>query len=245
MPRAEQGLPLRELVRRLRLLQDLVLVLGRDQTVEVIFAIPEDANPPGQFALVWLLSVGRANAQCQVLRCRVRKGHVVDGDAGVQFDVVVQSPVPVFPQNEVFAFQVSPFGKRPVHALVEQTDLFVVLDHDRAPVVALVEGAGLLVPVLHEALVDVTKERPEEVAFIFVLGRHDLVEAFLTETLDDDVTPRDFEALLLKAIFLVEGGRVSAESAIRHAILLFEVVRAILARDSCDARGEQGLCRVV
>ena len=171
---------------------------------------------PGNLALIGCLTVGCADCEGKVLPSRVRVGDVVDCHAGVELDVVLVSPRPVFAQDSVVGLLVTFDSEGSFDTSVEGINLFVALNHDCAPIVALIERLGDWVQfvALSEALAQITKERPEEVSLVLVLFVHQLVKALLLQALSEHLFSSHRDAHVAEVVLLVEVWRVAAVDAI-------------------------------
>lgn len=172
VPRTEQGLTLRVVGRVLSLFKHFVYRLWRQQAFKLFIA--EGLNLPRDLALIRSLSIGIADGESKVHSCRIGKRAIIDGDTWVQLYVVQVGPFAVIAQDAIVSLMVFSDGKGLLNALVDRADFFSPLNHHSAPVVALVERLlhRVVLIRIHEALVNVAKECPEEVSLIFVLVTH-------------------------------------------------------------------------
>mmetsp|Transcript_24017 Transcript_24017/g.29858 ORF Transcript_24017/g.29858 Transcript_24017/m.29858 type:complete len:305 (-) Transcript_24017:623-1537(-) len=215
----------------------------------VFRVIEEGLHLPTELALIWHLSVGRADSQGQVLPRGVRVRHVVNRDGWVQSHLIREGPRAIFAQNFVVCAHIAGDGEAFSDAFVQVANLFVALDHDSAPVEAVVEALGLLaapeIGLVFEASAQVAEEREEEVSLILVFTCHQLMEALLAQGLHEDIAPSHNYTLLVEVILLKEGRLEPAVSSLCHAVLVFKLLRASHAVESRDSRREKRLLHVV
>lgn len=67
---------------------------------------------------------------------------------------------------------------------------------------------------MNKALINVAKECPKEVALVMILGAHQLVKAFFTKSLQEDLFSGDTESFGLEIVLLVKIRRVATVNSI-------------------------------
>jgi len=219
----------------------------RQESLVILIDASKGCDLPLELALVRSLMIGLADGQSKVLPSRVRVRDVIDGDRRMQLNVIGIGPHTVISQDFIVSLDVTFDCEGPLKAFIQTVYLFDALDLHRAPIVAGIKvfGHGPRSTVIYEALGNVTKECPENVALVVILVAHDLVETFLAKCLRQDLTACHGDALILQIVLLIKVGRVATISTVRHAVLHLEFVAAIDARVGGDAWGEEGLPRVV
>ena len=98
-------------------------------------------------------------------------------------NLVIKGPLAILVQDDVVRGEVFRYRERLIYTFVQSVYFFIILDNDRAPIVAVFEGLrhwaiscpAEIIYVRGEALANIAEKGPEEVTFILVLCTHYLM----------------------------------------------------------------------
>jgi len=165
--------------------------------------------------------------------------HVVDCHGWVDRDVIAVGPETIITQDFIVRRMVTWHNPRIIYALVKSVYFLVTLNQNSAPIVALVKTFWHLSSShnvwISKAFSQVAEECPEEVTFIFILCRHQLVKAFLPQGLNNDFSAMQFNTMFFKLVFLVEAWCFATVGSSGEAVFLLKLVFAIHALESGDS----------